>query len=138
MQGEGREDGEGIVADIGPLHRVAIDEVLEELQRESQKAGGGGDREFPAAAPAKEEQQERSTGKRQPVNLAVQAHHELGPGGLEGSDDEGQDPELGEAAEDLFAFHGGGDVRGLNGAAAVPTRFRDGMPGPNVRRHRLF
>lgn len=46
IQREGRQDRQGIVTHVAPLHGVSIDEMLHALQRQSKEAHGDDDADF--------------------------------------------------------------------------------------------
>jgi hypothetical protein len=141
VQGKGRDDGEGVVTHVPPLHGVAIDEVLHALQRQTQEECADGAPDFLTAVPGEQEQEECCARKGQPVDFAVQAHNRPGPGGLQGPDDQEQEPCLGDAANDPCAllqcvFDGDSppDSR-IKGIAPKPSG-RGGNPGDGKVRSR--
>src|ERR1035437_8452827 len=141
VQREGRQDGEGVVTHVPPLHGVAIDEVLQVLQRQTQEECADGAPDFLTAVPGEQEQEECCARKGQPVDFAVQAHNRPGPGGLQGPDDQEQEPCLGDAANDPCAllqcvFDGDSppDSR-IKGIAPKPSG-RGGNPGDGKVRSR--
>ena len=71
VQREGHEGADAIVTNVPPLHGLAIDEVLQVLQRETQEKCADGAPDFLPAVSGKKEQEERCARKSQQVNFAV-------------------------------------------------------------------
>ncbi len=101
---EGRHDREGIVTHVPPLHDVAIEEVLQILQRQSEEAHGNDQADFLAAAAGKEQQQERGAPKGEEMEASMMGQNRPRSGRLQGADDQKQQPRIGNAADDPCAI----------------------------------
>jgi len=96
---EGREYGQGVVTEVPPFDRISVQEVLGEFQGESESEYGDGTPDRLAAGAGEGEEEECGDREGEPVEFAMEGMNGSWPGGLEGADDQEEEPGLGEAED---------------------------------------